>query len=136
MEVNKTLAKKKNRVSVNSQKKCQNKALKKSLFAKVLISLEQAREVQSFKIRQLADMSRCAGDAPSSFSFSDSVSSTLLSVYLSVSARSSIPPSLFWLPIQVTLSACVCECVRKECVCVKPEAPMSVYIVRRQLEGE
>lgn len=54
------------------------------------------------------------------------------------SALSSVPFSLWKLsllslalsPLQVT-SVCVCEYVRNECV-----APMSVYIVRRQLELE
>lgn len=56
------------------------------------------------EIRQLPGMRRCAGDAPSSFCFSHFLSSPLLSVYLSVSARSSLPPSRC---LQVTLSACV-----------------------------
>lgn len=77
-----------------------------------------------------------AGDAPSSFSFSDFLSSTLLSVYLSVSLSSPLSLPLSAGCLQVTLSMCVCGCVRKECVCVESEAPMSVYIVQRQLEGE
>lgn len=61
---------------------------------------------------------RCAGDAqepPSSFCFSHFLSSTLFSVYLSVSQ--SAPLSLCWLPIQVTLSMLVCAatCVKSVC---------------------
>lgn len=73
-----------------------------------------------FKIRESTGMRGCAGDAqelPSSFSFSYFLTSTLLSVYLSVSQSALSPLSLaLWLPIQVTLSVCIVHaCARSVC---------------------
>lgn len=71
-----------------------------------------------FKIRERTGMRGCAGDAqelPSSFSFSYFLTSTLLSVYLSVS-QSALSPLSLWLPIQVTLSVCIVHaCARSVC---------------------